>query len=106
MHNIRLNANLEKSIAHSAELEAQMGDITFEQLTVKGRARLAAHKVTGQHKITQTQGSVDHFVNLEGPASLAIEVGHHNKRTGEFTRGIHVLGRTLFESEATFDGGD
>lgn len=101
MHNINLARNLERTIAHSDELESQMGDITFERLTVPARSRLAGHRESGQHKITQTQGSVDHFVNLEGPAAMAVEVGHH--RNGPFTPGIHVLGRTVFEAEVAND---
>lgn len=101
MEKIRLYANLERTIAHSEELEAQIGDITFDRLTVPSRARLARHRKTGNHRITQTKGTVDHFVNLEGEAAMAVEVGHHNKRTGEFVPGIHVLGTTLFEAEVS-----
>lgn len=101
MEKIRIFARAERTIARSDELEAQMGDITFERLTVPARARLAQHRETGDHKITQTQGSVDHFVNLEGEASLAVEIGHHQKNSGEFVPGIHVLGSTLFEAEVT-----
>jgi hypothetical protein len=98
MEKIKLYANLERTIARSAELEAQMGDITFDKLTVPARARLAAHRKSGDHKITQTQGDVDHFVNLEGTAAVAVEVGHHDPHSGEFVPGIHVLGRTVFEA--------
>lgn len=101
MHDIKLYPRLERVVAHLPELEEQMGDITFEKLTVRARERLAEHRKTGEHRITQTKGGVDHFVNLEGPAAMAVEVGHHNVRTGEFTPGIHVLGRTQFEAEVT-----
>lgn len=104
MHNIRLRPNLERTIARSGELEEQMGDITFDRLFQPAVRRLASHRDTGKHKITQTKGTVDHFVNLEGVAAMAIEVGHHNHRDGEFVPGIHVLGRSLFEAEVSNGG--
>lgn len=106
MEKIRIFANAERTVAHLDELTAQIGDIAFEQLTVPARAKLARHRKSGDHKITQTQGRVDHFVNLEGPAALPVEVGHHNVRTGEFTPGIHVLGSTVFEAEVNNVGND
>lgn len=106
MHNIRINRNAERVIARSDEIEEQIGDITFERLTVPARTRLASHRETGDHRITQTKGAVDHFVNLEGEAALAVEVGHHQRGSGEFVPGIHVLGRTLFTAEVTGDGDD
>jgi hypothetical protein len=104
MHNIRLNSNLERTIARSEELEEQIGDITFEKLFQPASRRLASHRETGKHKITQTKGTVDHFVNLEGVAAMAVEVGHHNHRDGEFVPGIHVLGTTLFGAEVSHGG--
>jgi hypothetical protein len=101
MEKIKIFSKAERVVAHLPELEEQMGDITFDKLTVPARARLAGHRKTGNHKITQTKGKVDHFVNLEGTAALAVEVGHHNIRDGEFVPGIHVLGTTVFEAEAS-----
>jgi len=101
MHDIKFRASLEKIVARLPELESQMGDIAFEKLTTPARARLVAHKKTGTHRITQTKGLVDHFVNLEGEAAISVELGHHNHRGGEFVPGIHVLGVTQFEAEVS-----
>ncbi len=99
MHDIKLYARLEKTVVRLAEYEEQAGDIVFEKLTLPARERLAGHRKTGDHRITQTQGNVDHFVNLEGESAMAVEIGHHNVRTGEFTDGIHVLGKTAEAAE-------
>jgi hypothetical protein len=75
MEKIRLQKSLERTIAHTDELESQLGDIAYG-ITVRARANLAAHRNTGEHKVTQTKGRVDHYVNLVGPAALSIEEGH------------------------------
>lgn len=90
MHNVKLYPRLESIVAHSDELEEQMGDITFA-LTLAARGLFAKHHKTGEHRITQTKGRVDHFVNLEGEAAVSVELGHYNARTKTFTPGIHVL---------------
>ena len=105
MHDIRLSPGLERVISHSDELDEQMGDITFDKLFQPATRRLSNHRETGQHKITQTKGRVDHFVSLEGVAAVAVEIGHHNTHGGEFVPGIHVLGTTVFEAEVS-NGGD
>jgi hypothetical protein len=89
MEKIRLYKSLERVIAHSDEVEGILGDFAFEIL---GRARgnLARHHKQGTHKVTQDKGRVDHFVNLEGPASLAVENGWH-KKDGGFVRGLDIL---------------
>lgn len=98
MEKIRLRANLERVIAHTEELEAQMGDITYG-ITIRARANLAKHRRSGEHKVTQTKGQVDHYVNLIGPAALSLEEGHfvkgfyHGPGRGEwkFVQGLHIL---------------
>lgn len=90
MKNVKILANLEKTVSRDPDLEGQLGDLTFE-VTTKARANLARHRKTGEHQITQTKGRVDHYVNLEGPAPLSVEEGHHNARTGEWVEGLHVL---------------
>lgn len=89
MEKIRLYKSLEKVIAHSDEVEAILGDHAFVILG-KARAKLAGHHKEGRHKVTQTKGRVDHFVNLEGPSSLAVENGWHTK-DGGFVRGLDIL---------------
>ena len=89
MKRVKLFANLESVIAHSSEVEAILGDHAFEILS-RGRANLAAHTKTGQHKVTQTKGKVDHYVNLEGPAAVSVELGHFDKH-GNWVRGIGIF---------------
>lgn len=90
MHNIRLYARLERVIAHSDEVEGLLGDAAYLILQ-RSRSRLAAHRRDGDHKVTQSKGRVDHFVNLEGPAALSVENGFHHAKTGEFVRGLNIL---------------
>ena len=105
MERVRLFANLETVIAHTEELEAQLGDIAFG-ITTKARANLARHKKTGQHRITQTKGRVDHYVNLVGPAAMSVEEGHlvsgfySGPGAGEwkYVSGLHVLRNALAEA--------
>lgn len=94
MENIKLSKDLERIIAHDEDLEGQLGDITFGVFT-KATAKFAPHRKTGEHRITQTKGRVDHFVNIVGPAAAAIELGHHDARTGKFIEGLHILRDSL-----------
>lgn len=89
MEKIRLYKSLERVIAHSDEVEGILGDAAYLILG-RARARLAAHHKEGRHKVTQDKGRVDHFVNLEGPSSLAVENGWHTK-DGGFVRGLDIL---------------
>jgi hypothetical protein len=96
MEKIRLYANLERTVAHTQELEGQLGDFAYTIL-IRARSNLARHRKTGQHRVTQTKGRVDHFVNLEGPAALSIEEGHflggfyENTESIRYVEGLHVL---------------
>lgn len=90
MEKIRLFKGLERTIAHSDEVEGILGDHAFLVLG-RARANLARHAdARGRNKVTQTKGKVDHFVNLEGPAPLATENGWHTK-DGGFVRGLNIL---------------
>jgi hypothetical protein len=95
MEKIRLSKNLERIVAHLPELEEQMGDITYEKILLPARDNLARHHKTGAHKVTQTKGKVDHFVNLEGPASISVEEGHHAAHSGKWVKGLNILKDTL-----------
>jgi len=94
MEDIKLYARLERTIAHTDEVEAALGDHAYPIL-IRARANLARHTKTGEHKVTQTKGKVDHFVNLEGPAAMSVEEGHFvnigDYEVGEFVEGLHVL---------------
>ncbi|ATY11569.1 hypothetical protein CU254_14710 [Amycolatopsis sp. AA4] len=85
--------NLERVVAHSAEVEQVLGDEAYGVL-VAARGNLARHHRTGKTRVTQTKGRVDHYVNLDAgslEASLSIEEGHVNARTGEWVEGLHIL---------------
>lgn len=96
MEKIKLFANLEKVIAHTDELEGQLGDFAYT-IMIRARGNLARHRKTGTHKITQTKGRVDHYVNMDGPASLSIEEGHfvggfyQNTESIKYVEGLHIL---------------
>jgi len=89
MEKIRLYKGLERTIAHSDEVESILGDAAF-LILIRARANLARHHKTGSHKVIQEKGRVDHFVTLEGPSSLAVENGWHTKG-GNFVRGLNIL---------------
>lgn len=57
----------------------------------------AEHDNPGGHKITKTNGRVDAFVNLDGPAPLSVEFGHwqDTKEGPEFVEGLHILTRAV-----------
>jgi hypothetical protein len=90
MEKINIRKTMERTIAHSDEVDQALGDWAF-MYTQRARALLAVHRKTGSHRITQTKGKVDHFVNLEGPDSISVELGHHNHRGGQFVQGLHIL---------------
>jgi hypothetical protein len=93
MDDVNLYKNLERDVARSLETQDALRRFSGV-IASAAQARLARHRKTGEHQITRTQGKVDHFVNLEGPASLSVEVGHITK-SGKFVEGLHILGGTL-----------
>lgn len=90
MEKVRLFSRLEFLISHTDEVESALGDATFE-ITLRARDRLARHKKLGDHRVTQTKGKVDHYVNLEGPAAMSVEEGHHNHRGGGWVEGLEIV---------------
>ena len=92
IENINLYKRLEATIAHSDEVESILGDEAFK-VTAAARGKLAGHRKTGEHRVTQTKGRVDHFVNLEGPSALSVEEGHWvgNGVDKRWVEGLHVL---------------
>lgn len=67
------------------------------RLAGKANARLAEHRRTGQHLIWTYNGKVDRYVALVGPAAVAVEAGHINKRTGGYVPGLAILRGSLRE---------
>jgi hypothetical protein len=96
MEKVRLFSNLERTIAHTDELEGQLGDHAYT-IMIRARGNLSRHRKSGEHRITQTKGKVDHYVNLEGPAAMSIEEGHFlggfyaNTESIRFVEGLHIL---------------
>lgn len=96
MERVRLYKGLERTVAHSDDVEGILGDYAY-QILVRARGNLSAHRKTGSHKVTQTKGRVDHYVNLEGPASMSLEEGHfvggfyENTESIKYVDGLHVL---------------
>lgn len=89
-----LFSNLERNIAHTEDVESALGDAAFK-VTLIAREILARHRHLGEHRITQTKGIVDHYVNLEGPAAVSVEVGHHNHWDGKWVEGLHILKKAV-----------
>jgi hypothetical protein len=95
MDNIKLYKSLEREIAHTDEVD-QILRKQARVLQSAAQARLARHRRTGEHHITVNKGSVDHFVNLEGPAAMSLEEGHfvaNGSNTDEIIHvgGLHIL---------------
>ena len=93
MDQVDLYKNLEKTVSHTEDVEIALRKQTAV-LASAARARLARHRKTGDHHITTTKGSIDHFVNLEGAASMAVEEGWFTDG-GRFVDGLHVLGHLI-----------
>lgn len=98
MEKVRLFSKLERIVAHSDEVEGILGDHAY-QILIRARANLTRHRKTGEHRVVQVKGRVDHYVNLVGPAALSLEEGHlvsgfyRGPGAGEwkFVDGLHIL---------------
>lgn len=64
-----------------------------DRIATVARELFAAHDHPGRHEITTGTGQTDAVVSLEGPAPLAVELGHWTKDHKKFVEGLHVLGR-------------
>src|SRR5690606_15798559 len=69
-----------------------------QEIGAKARANMARHRFHGNetdHEVTVTRGRVDAFVNLEGPAPGAVEIGHWYKGnlgvTPKFVPGLYII---------------
>lgn len=71
--------------AVSAELDRHQSAIAQ-----RARSNLAGVRDSGAHHIATRRGSVDRYVQLEGPAALSVEAGHYT-RTGTYVPGHHIL---------------
>lgn len=86
---LRAERTINRNASHHPDVEAHLGDVAFGILE-RARAKLEEHRKTGAHKVTQTKGKVDHYVNLEGPSAPAIEDGHFAPN-GRWVPGLRIL---------------
>lgn len=58
----------------------------------KARAKLAKHRdARSAHQIVSYRERHTRVVGLEGPAAMSVQVGHHQKKTGKWVEGLHIL---------------
>ena len=87
---------LHRRLAHSSAVRRV---VRAERDRIKDAAEtlFAPHDRPGGHKITTSNGIVDAYVSLEGPAAAALEFGHFTvpDKKGEvrFVEGLHVMGK-------------
>lgn len=73
-----------------------------DRIAAAAEGYFASHDNPGGHRITTSNGRVDAFINLDGPAPLSVEFGHWQKTKDghEFVEGLHVLGRAIAQGHA------
>lgn len=90
----QLIPDLDQVIAHLPGVIGAVHDKAKEG-AARAEAILAAHRDTGDSRITVTRGTVDSFINLDDSrgdrAAAAIEYGRSGGRGGA-TQGVHALG--------------
>ena len=72
-----------------------------DKIADTARGLFASHDNPGGHRITTSNGRVDAYVNLDGPAPLSVEFGHwqDTKDGRQFVDGLHVLGRAVAQEQ-------
>lgn len=85
-------------VAHLTGVRAELKATAYAGAK-KARQELAAHRDSGDAKITATKGNqLDWFVNLDDQAgeraAYAIEFGHTTK-SGKAVQGIHALAKAF-----------
>lgn len=95
---------IEARLAHMPEVRAAVL-LERDKLAAAAKALFAAHDNPGGHEINTDDpdigfSKVDGFVNLEGPAPLAVEFGHWTPHHAQFVDGLHILGRTVASARA------
>lgn len=70
-----------------------------DDIKAKAEALFAPHDRPGGHEITKSDGAVDAYVSLVGPAPASVEFGHFTP-IGEdedaeptYVEGLHIMGR-------------
>lgn len=82
--------NCDSLIAHLDGVTGAVVDAATPILA-RARATLATHRDDGDHQVELRLGAqTDAFVELVGPAAVALERGHY-ARNGEWVEGLHIL---------------
>lgn len=72
-------------------------DSVVNRVAAKAKSNLSSRRKSGEHYISVDRGDIDRFVTMKGRGSLALEVGHHHNRSGEFVEGARILRGALGE---------
>lgn len=93
--------DMSKHLAKDGKVQAAVR-AQAEKMAARGRGILAAHRVSGAHKVeyeghrsSVKYGHIDHYVVLTGPAPISVEFGHRAEN-GRWVAGIYVLTRAMF----------
>lgn len=91
-----VNPNIDRIMARDKGVRAAVRG-KRDQVAGIAEGLFASHDNPGGHEITTSNGRVDAFVSLEGPAPLSVEFGHwqETKNGREFVEGLHILGRAV-----------
>ena len=89
-----VNPRIADIVAHMPEVVAAI-HAERDKFAQIAEGIFASHDNPGGHKITTTDGTLDAFVNLEGPAPLSVELGHWTPGRTSFVEGLHIFGRAI-----------
>lgn len=64
-----------------------------DEIASRARTLFAPHDRPEGHRITTSNGAVDAYVWLEGPAPRSVEFGHFTPKGDKYIDGLHVLAR-------------
>ena len=80
-----------RRILGSREVQSPLDRITRD-IEGPARAKLAKHRdARSAHHVTAYREGFSRIVALVGPAAMSIQFGHHQKKTGKFVQGLHIL---------------
>lgn len=97
---LKKERRVNKIVAHTPGVRAEVYSAA-QDIAAEAETNLLAHRDTTNntdHEITISRGTVDSFVNLEGPAPAAVEFGHFHgtgssENTARFVPGLYILHR-------------
>lgn len=86
-------------VAHMPEVVAAVR-VERDRVAHIAEGLFEPHDNPGGHQITTSDGESDAFLNLDGPAPLAVEFGHWTPNHTRFVEGLHILSRAIGEASA------